>query len=81
MLRSIFVGSKNEFNEVLVDWVSGVTDLQGVVWTKSTKWQTTLRGQYEFAKSRSRRYGLIKVIDETILYFFLHKFILAGFVS
>ena len=75
MLRTVFLGSRNDFDEVLVDWLAQRTDLRGVVWTSSTAWQRTTRGKLEFARRRARRYGLLKAIDETAFYLVFHRFL------
>jgi hypothetical protein len=73
VLRTAFIGSHNEFDELLVDWLSRQSDLRGVVWTSSTEWQRTLRGKLEFARKRARRHGVRKAIDETAFYLAFHK--------
>ena len=73
MLKAVFIGSRNDFDEVLVDWLRTRTDLAGVVWTSSTAWQRSLRGRLDFARRRARRYGLRKAIDETAFYVYFHR--------
>ena len=73
MLRTVFIGSHNEFDELLVDWLARRTDLRGVVWTSSTAWQRTLRGKVEFARKRARRHGLRKAVDEAAFYLVFHR--------
>lgn len=73
MLKAIFIGSRNDFDESLVDWLSRRTELTGVVWTSSTAWQRTLRGRLSFARDRARRYGPVKAIDETLFYLYFHR--------
>ncbi|HEV2075314.1 MAG TPA: hypothetical protein VGR10_03665 [Thermoleophilaceae bacterium] len=75
MLRTVFIGSRNEFDELLVDWLSRRTDLRGVVWTSSTAWQRTLRGRLEFARKRARRHGPRKALDEIAFYLVFHRFL------
>lgn len=75
MLRAVFIGSANPFNEILVDWLSRRTYLVGVVWTKSTAWQRTWRGRFRFLRRRLRRYGMVKVLDEVLLFFLYHTFL------
>jgi hypothetical protein len=75
MLRTIFVGSKNEFDEALVHWLSQHSDLQGVVWTRSTEWQRTWRGRLRFAQRRWKRHGLRKTVDETLFFLYYHAFL------
>ena len=73
MLSSVFIGSRNQFDEVLVDWLARRTDLRGVVWTHSTAWQTTLRGRLDFARRRARRHGVRKAVDEAAFYLVFHR--------
>lgn len=73
MLRTVFIGSRNEFDELLVDWLAKRTDLRGVVWTSSTAWQRSLRGKIEFARRRARRHGLRKALDEAAFYLVFHR--------
>jgi methionyl-tRNA formyltransferase len=73
MLRTVFIGSHNEFDELLVDWLARRTDLRGVVWTSSTAWQRTLQGKLDFARKRARRHGVRKAVDEAAFYLAFHK--------
>lgn len=73
MLKTVFLGSRNDFDQVLVDWLARRTDLRGVVWTSSTAWQHTLRGRIDFARRRAHRYGIRKAIDETAFYLYFHR--------
>jgi len=73
MLSTVFIGSRNEFDELLVDWLARRSDLRGVVWTSSTAWQRTLRGRAEFARKRARRHGVRKAVDEAAFYLVFHK--------
>jgi len=68
MLKTVFIGSNNPVNELLVNWLAEVSDLRGVVWTQSTKWRRSLRGIYKFTMRRLSKYGVWKVLDEA-LYF------------
>lgn len=69
----MFIGSRNEFDELVVDWLARRSDLCGVVWTSSTAWQRTLRGRLDFARRRARRHGLRKAIDEAAFYLVFHR--------
>lgn len=75
MLKTIFVGSKNDFDEALVHWLGQQTDLQGVVWTRSTEWQRSWGGRLQFARRRWKRYGFLKTIDETLFFLYYHGFL------
>jgi hypothetical protein len=81
MLRVIFVGSRNSFDDVLVDWLAKKSNLVGIVWTQSTAWQQSWSGRLKFAKRRLRRRGLLKTIDETLFYFFYHKVLKGGDIN
>ncbi len=72
MLKTVFIGSKNEFDEVLVHWLSQRTELVGVVWTQSTAWKQSWRGVLKFAHRRYRRYGLLKVTNEILFYLYYY---------
>lgn len=73
MLRSVFIGSKNEFDELIVDWLSQNTELSGVVWTYSGAWRKTWKGRYEHGMKRVKKYGLFKVINELLLFFYVKR--------
>ena len=49
MLRTIFIGSKNGFNEMLAHWLAQHTELVGIVWVRSTAWHSPSGGQKECA--------------------------------
>ena len=55
MLKAVFIGSRNDFDEVLVHWLSQRVDLVGVVWVSSTKWQKSWKGRLAFASKRACR--------------------------
>jgi Formyl transferase len=73
MLKTVFFGLRFPFNEVLVDWLSRRSELVGVVWTDSVGWQRSLATRVRFARRRIARYGIAKVLNETLLYFWLHS--------
>lgn len=81
MLKAVFIGSKNEFNEILVHWLSRRVEVAGVVWTNATAWQKSWRGRFEFARRRMRRYGFLKVLNEVLGYCYLHAFLSGGEVA
>lgn len=78
MLKGVFIGSDNMFNEILVHWLSQRVDMRGVVWVSATAWQRTLQGKLSFTKKRRRRYGLAKVIDEAMFFLYAHRFLMGG---
>lgn len=73
MLRTVFIGSKNEFDMMLVDWLARRTELVGVVWTRSTSWRDSWSGRLDFARARLRRYGWLKTIDEALFHLHYHS--------
>jgi methionyl-tRNA formyltransferase len=77
VLSTVFIGSRNSFDELLVDWLARRTDLRGVVWTDSTAWQRTTRGKIEFARRRAKRHGLRKAVDEAAFYLVFHRLLKA----
>jgi len=72
-MRSVFIGSKNEFDEVIVDWLAQNTELAGVVWSDSAIWRKTWRGRVQYGMKRAKKYGLLKIIDELLLFFYIKK--------
>jgi hypothetical protein len=75
MLKTVFIGSKFDFDDMLVHWLACHTNLVGAVWIDSVSWQNTWRGRFKFACRRFRRRGFLGTIDEILLYFYLHTFV------
>ena len=74
MLRAVFVGTKNEFNENLIHWLSQRVDLKGVVYPLSTNWRKSFRGKLGFLKKLIKRYGILKAVDEMIFFLIYRKY-------
>lgn len=72
-MRSVFIGSKNEFDELVVDWLSQNTEITGVVWSDSATWRKTWKGRFQYGLKRAKKYGFLKVIDELFLFFYVKK--------
>ena len=72
-MRSVFIGSKNEFDEIIVDWLSENTELAGVVWSDSAVWRKTWKGRFNYGIKRAKKYGFFKVINELLLFFYIKK--------
>lgn len=72
-MKSVFIGSKNEFDEIIVDWISRHTELTGVVWSDSAVWRKTWKGRFNYGMKRAKKYGLLKVINELLLFFYVKK--------
>ena len=72
-MRSVFIGSKNEFDELVVDWLSQNTKIAGVVWSDSATWRKTWKGRIQYGLKRAKKYGFLKVIDELFLFFYVKK--------
>lgn len=77
-MKTVFIGSKNEFDDIIVHWLQEHTDLQGVVWSTSAKWRKTRKGRIQYAWKRVRKYGLLKVIGEALLFRHLRYKVLPG---
>ncbi len=76
MLKAIFIGSKNPFNQQLTRWLARRTDLTGVVWIQATAWQRSWKGRLRFARQRIPRHGLAKIIDESLFFLYYHAFLM-----
>ncbi|MDQ3193506.1 MAG: hypothetical protein M3P82_00765 [Bacteroidota bacterium] len=72
-MKSVFIGSKNEFDELVVDWLAGRTNLTGVVWSDSATWRKTWKGRFQYGMKRVKKYGIFKVINEVMLFFYVKK--------
>lgn len=72
-MRSVFIGSKNEFDEIIVDWLSQNTELAGVVWSDSAAWRKTWKGRIQYGMKRARKYGFFKLLNELLLFFYVKK--------
>jgi len=75
MLRTVFIGSESGFNNVIVDWLSKNSELSGVVWTDAVAWRKSPREIVKFARSRMRRYGILKTFDEVLFFVWYHTFV------
>lgn len=78
MLKTVFIGSRNDFDEVLVHWLAQRTHLVGVVWTNAASWRKTRKQRLQFVQRRLRRYGLLKVLDEILFYYYYRRYFLRG---
>lgn len=72
-MRSVFIGSKNEFDDMIVDWLDLNTELTGVVWSDSATWRKTWKGRIQYGMKRVKKYGVFKVINEILLFFYVKK--------
>src|SRR6185369_3940690 len=70
MLRTILIGAKTPFNEVLAHWLAGRSELVAVVWTNATAWQESWGGRFRFVARRLRRHGPVKTVDEALFYLY-----------
>jgi hypothetical protein len=78
MLRTVFIGSYWEFTEVLVHWLGRHSVLAGVVWTDATAWQKSWRGRLSFARRRLARRGLLRTVDEALMFAYYHSVLRKG---
>lgn len=72
-MKSVFIGSRNEFDELIVDWLAQKTELAGVVWSDSATWRKTWKGRLDYGMKRAKKYGFFKVINELLLFFYVKK--------
>ncbi len=72
-MKSVFIGSKNEFDDMIVDWLAANTQLTGVVWSDSATWRKTWKGRFQYGMKRAKKYGFFKVINELMLFFYVKK--------
>ena len=68
--KAIFIGSKNGFCELLVDWLAERTELVGVIWIDHEQRRKSFRGVFEFVRARQQRWGVRKMIDEIALFLY-----------
>jgi hypothetical protein len=74
VLKTVFIGSRNTFNLMLVDWLAQRTELVGAIWIDASRWQRTWRGRRDFVRRRIRRYGVRKTLDEIAFFIYYHRF-------
>jgi hypothetical protein len=76
VLRSVFIGSRNRFDEALAHWLAQRTELAGVVWTAS--WRRSRAGRVAFARERLRRRGPLRTLDEALFHLYFHRRVMAS---
>ncbi|MHC4445670.1 MAG: formyltransferase family protein [Planctomycetota bacterium] len=64
MLKCVFIGRKNIFNEFLTDWLTIHTNLQAIIWGDRNRDTWTWR--YKWLKRTIKRCGLIGTIDRIL---------------
>lgn len=74
-LKSVFYGSRNAFDEMVVDWLSRHTEVVGVVWSTSGQWKYSWSGRVRTFLQRMRKYGALKVVDEALYFLIYHQFL------
>jgi hypothetical protein len=74
MLRTVFIGSKNDFDDVLVDWLAQRTELVGAIWLDPERWRKSWRGRLGFVRKRLKRRGVRRTIDEAAFYLVYQRF-------
>jgi Formyl transferase len=73
VLTTVFIGSHNRFDEMLVHWLAQRTNLAGVVWTRSA-WRSSWRTTARFAWGRARHRGPLKALDEAAFHLWYRRF-------
>lgn len=81
MLKSVFLGSRNNFDLLLVDWLSRRTELTYCFWTSKLSWSYAGKGDrvnriIGHFLQRAKRYGPLKSINEFFYFLYYRKFIL-----
>src|ERR1051325_4706120 len=74
MLRTVFIGSKNDFDDVLVDWLGQRTELVACVWLDPERWRKSWRGRAGFIQKRLKRKGLRRTLDEAAFFLVYQRF-------
>jgi hypothetical protein len=74
MLRTVFIGSKNDFDDVLVDWLAQRTELVAAVWLDPERWRKSWRGRLGFVRKRLKRKGFFRTVDEAAFYLVYQRF-------
>jgi len=72
VLKTVFIGSKNDFDDMLVDWLDERTEVVGAIWLDPEEWRRSLRGRLDFARRRLQRQGLRKTLDEIAFFLYYH---------
>lgn len=74
MLSCVFIGSKNDFDDNLIHWLSKRTNMVAVVSPTSSTWRYSASSRFNFVKKRIKKYGLIKAVDEILFWFYYDIF-------
>ena len=72
MLKTVFIGSKNAFDDMLVDWLSERTEVVGAIWLDPEEWRKSLKGRLGFVRRRLQRRGVRKTVDEIGFFLYYH---------
>lgn len=75
MLKTIFIGAKNDFDDMLVHWLSQRTEVVGAVWLDPHAWRGGWSGRLDFLRKRVRRRGVVKAADEAAYFFLFNAFL------
>jgi len=62
----VFIGQKNFYTEFLVDWLSQLTTLKGVIWTASDRHSKSYK--FHFLRRRMKRFGFFRSLSEVLYY-------------
>jgi hypothetical protein len=62
----VFIGQRNFYTEFLTEWLAGLTDLKGIVWTASQRKQR--RAKWRRLRGRITRFGLVRALSEVLFY-------------
>ena len=75
MLRTVFIGSRNDFDDMLVHWLSQRTDVVGAVWLDASLWQRDWSSRMGFFQQRLRKRGVLKTLDEAAYFLVFRAFL------
>lgn len=82
MLKSVFIGFKNFFDLLLIDWLGRRTDLKYCFWTHKLSWHYSsegVRGRrrkvIKYFLQRMKKYGFLRCINEIFYFLYYRAFI------
>lgn len=80
MIKTVFIGQKNNFNEKICEWLSEHTNLKIIIWTNNLSWAQTSapdrkRRIIKHFFKRIRLKGFFRAINETLYYSFYTVFL------
>jgi methionyl-tRNA formyltransferase len=72
MLKTAFIGNRNEFDKMICEWLAQRTDLVLIIWTNRLSWSAggadRRQRVVERFRRRARRYGWPRALNEALYY-------------